>query len=109
MTAFCYVFELLPGVDDEYDRRHAELSPRVIGAMRAAGIDDFRLFRRDRLVIAVGSASRPVGEVFSALDRDPANREWSASIRRLMSRATDENGSLVFADEIWRLPGKDSA
>ncbi|MCD2498137.1 MULTISPECIES: L-rhamnose mutarotase [Microbacterium] len=109
MTAFCYVFELLPGVDDEYDRRHAELSPLVVDAMHAAGIDDFRLFRRDRLVIAVGSADRPVPEVFAALERDPANREWSDSIRRLMSRATDETGSLLFADEIWRLPGKDSA
>lgn len=107
MTKFCYTFELLPGVNDEYDRRHAALDPAVIAAMRDAGIDDFRLFRRGSTVIAVGDARRPVADVFADLDANDANQRWSTAIRSLMSSATDENGELLFAEEIWHLPRED--
>lgn len=107
MNHFCYVFELLPDVDEEYDRRHAELEPRVIDAMHEAGIVDFRLFRRDRLVIATGTSRVPISDAFAQLDADPANQRWSVEIRALMATATDENGELLFANEIWQLPGED--
>ncbi|MFZ5847144.1 MAG: L-rhamnose mutarotase [Actinomycetota bacterium] len=107
MSRFCYLFELLDGVEEDYQRAHEEISDAVPAAMREAGITTYSLFRRGSLVIAVGECAGDVEETFARLDRNPDNRAWSASIRTLMHDPLEPDGSLRFAPEIWRLPAAD--
>lgn len=104
MYRFCYTFELLPGTIEIYEKEHEQIWPGVVDAMRAAGIRDYSLFRRGHTVIAWGECERPLEEAFAELDADPANRRWSTHIRRLMNDPLDENGELLFAPEVWRMP-----
>lgn len=104
MQRFCYTFELLPGTIELYEKEHEQIWPGVVDAMRAAGIRDYSLFRRGHTVIAWGECERPLEQAFAALDADPANARWSAHIRRLMHDPLDENGELLFAPEVWRMP-----
>lgn len=107
MPRFCYVFELLDGIEEEYQRRHDEIADAVPAAMRAAGITSYSLFRRGPLVIAVGECVDELDATFARLDGDPDNRAWSASIRTLMRDPLEPDGSLRFAPEIWRMPTVD--
>jgi cysteine desulfurase/selenocysteine lyase len=104
MPRFCYTFELLPDEIELYEREHAAIWPGVTAAMLAAGVRQYSLFRRGPTVIATGECERSVAETFAALDADPLNQRWSAHIRALMHNPLDENGELLFAPEIWRMP-----
>ena len=52
MERLCYVFELAPGQEQEYLRRHADVWPDVIEAIKAAGFSNYSLFKRGREVYA---------------------------------------------------------
>lgn len=107
MPRFCYLFELMDGVEEEYQVAHDEIADEVPAAMRVAGITSYSLFRRGSLVVAVGECVGDVDETFARLDRDPDNRAWSTSIRTLMHDPLERDGSLRFAPEIWRMPTVD--
>ncbi len=52
MERLCYTFDLAPGVEREYERRHAEVWPEMLAALKEAGFSNYSLFRRGREVIA---------------------------------------------------------
>ncbi|GAA1572382.1 L-rhamnose mutarotase [Leucobacter aridicollis] len=105
MNRFCYLFDIIPGSEQRYADEHATLWDGVAEAMRDAGVTEYTLFRRGTLVIATGSCNGPVSETFARLERDPVNAAWSAHIRSLMIDPTDDDGRLLFAAEVWQLPG----
>lgn len=54
MERLCYTFELAPGMEAEYERRHAEVWPEELTAITDAGFSNYSLFRRGREVVAYG-------------------------------------------------------
>ena len=52
MERLCHVFRIAPGTEDEYVRRHVEIWPEIVEAMKAAGFANYTLFRRGLEVIA---------------------------------------------------------
>ncbi len=41
MERLCYTFDLAPGVEREYERRHAEVWPEVLAALKEAGFSNY--------------------------------------------------------------------
>ena len=103
MERLCYTFELAPGMEAEYERRHAEVWPELVEAIRAAGFSNYSLFRRGREVIAYAECEPTVDAATAKLDGYEVNARWSAYIRSVMTRAVDENGRVFTVDEIWHL------
>lgn len=103
MERLCYVFELAPGQEDEYLRRHAEVWPELINAIKAAGFSNYSLFKRGREVYAYAECEPTVAEAMAKLEATEVNERWSAYIRSVMTRAVDGEGRLLVADEIWHL------
>jgi L-rhamnose mutarotase len=103
MERLCYVFELAPGQEEEYLRRHEHVWPEMIDAIKEAGFSNYSLFRRDREVYAYAECEPTVEAAMAKLEGMDVNRRWSEFIRAVMTRSVDENGRLFIADEIWHL------
>ncbi len=103
MERLCFTFALAPGMEDEYDRRHAEVWPDVLDAIRAAGFSNYSLFRRGTEVIAYAECRPTIEAALALLEQSQANAHWSTYIRSIMTRVLDESGRLFIFKEVWHL------
>jgi L-rhamnose mutarotase len=103
MERICYTFELAPGEEAEYERRHHEMWPEMHAALHAAGFRSHSLFRRGLEVIAYAECEPTAAETWAKLEKTEVNPRWTAYIRALMTRAVDSDGNLFIFDEIWHL------
>lgn len=103
MERLCYTFDLAPGMEAEYERRHAELWPELVEALRAAGFSNYSLFRRGLEVIAYCECEPSAEVALARLEATEVNARWAAHIRSLMTRSVDEHGRFFTVNEIWHL------
>jgi len=99
----CYTFELVPGMEEEYERRHADVWPELLSALKESGFSNYSLFRRGTEVIAYAECEPTVEAAIAQLERHDVNARWSAYIRSIMTRAVDEQGRFFTVQEIWHL------
>ena len=103
MERFCFTFELAPGMEQEYERRHGDVWPEVIAAIKEAGFSNYSIFRRGREMIGYAECEPTVAEAFAKLERAEATHRWNEYIREVMTRSVDEEGRLFAAEEVWHL------
>jgi L-rhamnose mutarotase len=103
MERLCYTFDLIPGMEDEYERRHADVWPDLLDALRSSGFSNYSLFRRGSEVIAYAECEPTVEEALARLDDHEVNARWSSYIRSVMTRAVDDEGRFFSVQEIWHL------
>jgi L-rhamnose mutarotase len=103
MERFCFTFELRPGAEAEYQRRHDEIWPELVAALKDAGVSNYTLFRRDRQVIAYCECEPDAATAFGNVGATEVNRRWSAWFEDVIERLTDADGELFQAHEVWHL------
>jgi len=103
MERLCFTFEIRPGTEAEYKRRHDEIWPELVAAIRSAGVTNYSLFRRGTTITAYCECSPDVATSFAQLGADEANARWSAWFEDVIVALTDESGELVAAEEVWHL------
>lgn len=103
MERLCYTFELAPGMEAEYEHRHAHVWPELLAALKEAGFSNYSLFRRGTEVIAYAECEPTIEAALAKLESTDVNARWSTYIRSIMTRAVDENGRLFTVDEVWHL------
>lgn len=103
MERLCYTFDLAPGMEHEYERRHTEVWPEMLAALREAGFSNYSLFRRGREVIAYAECEPTVEAAMAHLEATDVNARWSTYIRSIMTRTVDADGKFFTVDEIWHL------
>lgn len=103
MERICYTFELAAGMEEEYERRHAEVWPELVAALKEAGFSNYSLFRRGTEVIAYAECEPTVEAALARLAQFEVNARWSAYIRSIMTRSVDEDGRFFTVREIWHL------
>lgn len=104
MERCCFTFEVKPGQEAEYDRRHEAVWPELVEAIRAAGISNYTLFRRDRQVFAYCECEPDAETAFAKVGATDVNRHWSEWFEDVIEALTDEDGQLFHAQEVWHLP-----
>jgi L-rhamnose mutarotase len=103
MERLCHVFQIAPGREDEYVRRHVEIWPEMVAAMKEAGFANYTLFRRGTDVIAVCECDPDVETCFSRFAKLGVRERWGASMEGIVLDLTDENGELHRYEEDWHL------
>jgi L-rhamnose mutarotase len=103
MERLCYTFALLPGMEAEYERRHAEVWPELTDALAEAGFSNYSLFRRGLEVIAYCECAPDVEAALAKLETMEVNARWATYIRAIMSRSVDDEGRFFRVPEIWHL------
>ena len=103
MERFCFTFRLRPGMEAEYQRRHDEIWPELVEAIRDAGVANYTLFRRGRDVFAYCECHPDAATAFGRVGATEVNRRWSEWFEDTIEALTDEQGELFTAREVWHL------
>ncbi|GLZ06141.1 L-rhamnose mutarotase [Actinomadura sp. NBRC 104412] len=77
MERVCFSFELVPGQEDEYDRRHRAVWPELLDALRENGVRNYSIFRNGRTVIAYAECEPDAASAFGAVGDTEVNRRWA--------------------------------
>ncbi|MBV8080122.1 MAG: L-rhamnose mutarotase [Actinobacteria bacterium] len=103
MERLCFTFEIYPGQEAEYKRRHDEIWPELVEAIQDSGFKNYSLFRRDQTIVAYVECHPDVATAFAKLAPHETNARWSEWFKDVIVSLTDENGELFRADEVWHL------
>lgn len=96
-------FELRPGTEAEYKRRHDEIWPELVEAIKDAGFSNYSLFRRGVTVIGYAECEPDVATALAKLGPTEVNRRWAEWFEDVIVALTDEQGNLRTAKEVWHL------
>ena len=103
MERLCHVFRIAPGTEEEYVRRHVEIWPEMVAAMKEAGYANYSLFRRGLDVIAYCECHPDVGACSARFAELGIGERWQAHMEGMVLDLVDENGELVRYEEDWHL------
>jgi L-rhamnose mutarotase len=99
----CFLMDVIPGQEPEYERRHAEIWPDLVAELQAAGVRNYTLFRRGTQVIAYAECHPDAATAFGKAGATDVNRRWALWFTDVLARHTDDDGQLIEAAEVWHL------
>jgi L-rhamnose mutarotase len=103
LQRICFLMDVIPGREDEYQRRHDEIWPELVAELQKAGVRNYTLFRRDTTVIAYAECHPDAATAFGRVGATEVNARWSEWFADVLARLSDENGALIEASEVWHL------
>lgn len=101
MERACFIIEIKPGMEAEYDRRHVEVWPDLLAVLSDSGVRNYTLFRRGSMVVAYCECHPSVSDSFDRVGRADVNARWSQWFEDVIERLTDSDGNLLWAAEVW--------
>ncbi len=88
MERYCFTFTLKAGQEDEYKRRHDEIWPEMLDALRQAGIHNYSIFLDGDRLFAYLEAD-DFARMARTLADDPVNARWQEYMRPLIEVEID--------------------
>ena len=76
MPRYAWVLEVRPGYEEEYMRRHREIWPDMVEALRSAGIGNYSIFRHGLTLFGYFETD-DIDKTRKYLANDETNRRWS--------------------------------
>lgn len=103
MQRICFLMEIIPGQEPEYERRHADVWPDLVLELQAAGVHNYSLFRRGTSVIAYAECHPDAATAFGRVGATEVNQRWSDWFTDVLAELTSADGQLIEAREVWHL------
>lgn len=103
MERMCFVMTLRDGREQEYEQRHEEVWPELLGDLWTAGWRNYSLFRRGREVIGYAECHPDVRSALTAMEASAANARWAEWFTDVIETLTDESGQLQRLVQVWHL------
>ena len=103
MERMLFVMKLHEGMVEEYERRHEDVWPDLLGDLWAAGWRNYSLFRRGLEVYGYAECHPDVATALGAMGGSEANARWAAWFTEVIEVLTDETGSLRMAPQVWQM------
>ena len=76
MTQHAWVLEVRPGYEEEYMRRHQEIWPEMVEALREAGIRNYSIFRHGLTLLGYFETD-DIEKTREYLANSETNQRWS--------------------------------
>ena len=95
MSSYAWVLEVRPGHEEEYKRRHDEIWPEMLEALRAAGIRNYNIFRHGLTLFGYFETD-DLARTQAILKDDPVNARWGEWMAPLMKIEVDETTAFPF-------------
>ncbi len=105
MERVCFVYELQPGAEEEYERRHREVPDELRRLLDEAGVSDYSIFRRESTLYCFLEARPSWAVAQEVLSQSEVQHRWTDSLRHLFARIADEDGRPLLAHEVFRHDG----
>jgi L-rhamnose mutarotase len=104
METIAFRMTLKPGMRDEYTRRHREIWPELVEALKAAGIHDYRIFLDEASGHLFATLKRESTHDMDALPHLPVMRKWWDAMAELMLTHEDHSPVVVPLVPVFHLP-----
>jgi len=99
MQRLAFIIRLLPGADPvEYKRRHDEIWPEMLAALRAAGMHNYSIFRDGSTLFAYLEVEN-LETMKAALADDPVNARWQAYMADMIDHDLDPTADFMMVDQ----------
>jgi L-rhamnose mutarotase len=93
MEKIAFVMTLLPGHEAEYKKRHDEIWPELVAALKSAGISDYSIFFEQESNKLFAVLKRSDDHRMDDLPLEPVVKKWWAYMADIMQ--TNEDNSPV--------------
>lgn len=103
MERICFLMEIRPGREAEYEQRHAAVWPELVEALQKAGVTNYSLFRQGIQVIAYAECHPDAATAFGEVGATEVNRRWAEWFTDVLAQHTDSEGGLIRVPEVWHL------
>lgn len=78
-VAFC--LQLREGAGEAYDRAHQEVWPEILALLKAAGVSEYSIFRRDELVV-LSMQVEDFDQTWDRIEQSPVNTRWQQAMMK---------------------------
>ena len=104
MQRLSFLIQLLPGADPvEYKRRHDEIWPEMLDALRGAGIHNYSIFLHGSTLFAYLECD-DFARLSATLASDPVNARWQEDMRDMITIEGDpETGFARLLPEMFHM------
>lgn len=103
MERMLFVMKLHEGMVEEYEKRHEEVWPDLLGDLWAAGWRNYSLFRRGLEVYGYAECHPDVATALNAMAGSEANARWAEWFTEVIEVLTDATGNLHRAPQVWQM------
>ncbi len=103
MERVCFTFEIHPGTEAEYKKRHDEIWPELVEAIKSAGQANYSLFRQGTTIIGYVECHPDAATAFGKIAATDVNARWQEWFKDVIVSLTDEHGELQRLEEVWHL------
>jgi L-rhamnose mutarotase len=104
MPRVAFRLRIRAGKESQYDEAHKSVWPALLAKLKAVGISDYSIFRRDQDLILVMEVE-DFDAAWKALDEDPTNLKWQQEMAALFEPVPGIKHGERFAmmEEVFRL------
>jgi L-rhamnose mutarotase len=99
-----FKMKLLPGMEDEYRKRHDEIWPELVALLHASGVRDYSIHLDRETNTLFGRLSRPVDHRIDALPDHPVMKKWWKHMADIMDSNPDNSPVQSDLVTVFHLP-----
>lgn len=103
MEKIAFVMTLLPGNDDEYEKRHNEIWPELLLALKDAGVSDYSIFLEKESNKLFAVLKRTENHKMDLLPLDPIVKKWWSSMADIMETNPDNSPIAKPIDNVFHM------
>jgi L-rhamnose mutarotase len=103
MERLLFIMEIYEDKIEEYERRHEEVWPQLLGDLWAGGWRNYSLFRRGNQVFGYAECHPTIESCLGSMANSTANTEWASWFTDVIKSLTDESGNLFMAEQVWHM------
>lgn len=104
-----YLYRLKPGAGPDYDRAHAAVWPQMLALIDEAGIEDYRIWRHEEIVVCRLRMRHGFETTAAMLAASEIQQRWTASLAHLFEQIATESGEPLWLDEVFRFKARDDS
>lgn len=76
---YAFMLRLRQGTEEAYEAAHRAVWPEMLALLKSAGISEYSIYRRDRLLI-LALCTENFETTWSKIENDPINLRWQAAM-----------------------------
>lgn len=101
---FVFRMRLNPGAVAEYQRRHDEIWPELVGLLGAAGVSDYSIHLDEETGLLIGVLVRTKNHAMDSLPDHPVMQRWWAHMADLMETGPENAPVAVPLTRLFYMP-----
>lgn len=95
MASYAWVLEVRPGYEEEYKKRHDEIWPEMLEALKAAGISNYNIFRYGLTLFGYFETD-DLEKTKKSLANSEVDKRWGEWMGPIMKIETDPTTNFAY-------------